>query len=298
MKEILKRASRSDTEAAQTEPPDTLWIRCPRCKELLYTREHEQRLHVCSKCKYHFRVAAPERIALTLDAGTFRERDARMTSVDPLRFTIGGKSYADKLVDSVRSTGQIEAFLYGSGEIEGLPLVIGAMGIEFIGGSMGAVVGEKVARAIELAVSSRIPLVLFSTSGGARMQEGVVALMQMAKALSALEALHEERLPFISVMTDPCYGGVTASFAMSGDVNIAEPGAYVGFAGPRVIEQTTRQKLPPGAATAEFLRTHGMIDLVVPRSDMRPTLARLLRVYTLNRQTRNAEERLGLRVGV
>jgi acetyl-CoA carboxylase carboxyl transferase subunit beta len=297
MKEILKRAQRPG-QPREREMPENLWVRCPKCKELLYTRELEQALRVCSKCKYHFRLRAPERIALTVDKGSFVEYDSHLKSPDPLRFASGGKSYTDKLAESATTTGQPEAFMYGTATIEHIPVVIGAMEIEFIGGSMGSVVGEKVTRAIELAIGEQKPLVLFSSSGGARMQEGVVALMQMAKSVAALDKLHAAKLPYLSVMTDPCYGGVTASFAMLGDVNIAEPGAYIGFAGPRVIEQTTRQKLPPNAATAEFLQEHGMLDLVIARADMRATLARLLRLYTEYNRSWWLRERVELRVGV
>lgn len=280
MRQIIRRAHRDERGANAPGDPDDLWIRCPRCKELQYRPKHEEALGVCSKCKYHFRMTADARISVTVDDGSFRERDKTMPPVDPLHFSAGSRSYLEKLEHSQEATGRAEAFIYGSAALDANPLIIGAIEMDFIAGSMGATVGEKVTRSMELALDQSLPLVLFSSSGGARMQEGAVALMQLAKVLTRIDDLSAAGLPYISVMTDPCYGGVTASFAMLGDVNIAEPGAYIGFAGPRVIEQTTREKLPPGAATAEFLLKHGMIDLVVPRIDMKATLSRLLRIYS------------------
>ncbi|HZT96365.1 MAG TPA: acetyl-CoA carboxylase, carboxyltransferase subunit beta [Chloroflexota bacterium] len=274
MMDILRRPHRG----GERDGGD-LWVRCPRCKQLLYRAELEQSLGVCTKCKHHFRMTARQRINATADLGTFEEIDASMPAVDPLQFSMGSRTYREKLDQSVEATGLQEGFVFGTAEVEELPVVVGAIEIEFIGGSMGAVVGEKVARAIEAASREGRPLVLFSSSGGARMQEGAVALMQMAKCIAQLKDLNDQGLPYVSVMTDPCYGGVTASFAMLGDINIGEPGAFIGFAGPRVIEQTTRERLPPGAATAEFLLQHGMLDLVVARGDMRAVLGRLLRIY-------------------
>jgi acetyl-CoA carboxylase carboxyl transferase subunit beta len=253
-------------------------------------------------------MSARERIAATVDDGTFREHDADLQPVDPLAFAAGERTYREKLAESAETSGLTEGFIYGTGDIDESPTVVGALDMDFIGGSMGAVVGEKVTRAMELALAQDRPLVLFSSSGGARMQEGVVALMQLAKVLTRIDDLAARGVPFVSVMTDPCYGGVTASYAMLGDVNIGEPGAFIGFAGPRVIEQTTRERLPPGAAQAEFLLCHGMLDLVTPRSEMRTTLSRLLRVYTATCRTvdhsskreveAKAEERHELRAGV
>jgi acetyl-CoA carboxylase carboxyl transferase subunit beta len=310
MKDILRRAHRTGDVPAGAASPDDLWVRCPKCKELLYKRELEQNLLVCSKCKYHFHVTAPQRIAMTADEGTFQEIDSDLPAVDPLHFVSGKKTYREKLDETVASTGQNEGFLYGPALLDGMPVVLGAIEFEFIAGSMGSIVGEKVTRAMEKSIESRLPLVLFSTSGGARMQEGILSLMQMPKVLGRLDDMADSRLPYISVMTDPCYGGVTASFAMLGDVNIGEPGAFIGFAGPRVIEQTTRERLPPGAASSEFLLQHGMLDLVVPRGDMKLTLARLLRIYTgrstdeskadLNGNSSTREDKVGdgLRVGL
>jgi acetyl-CoA carboxylase carboxyl transferase subunit beta len=285
MKEIFKRHPRYG-EAPQdfSALPENLWERCPRCRELIYTRELEQSQYVCSKCKYHFPVSARDRIAMTADEGSFEEHDAGVRSQDPIGFKSPSHAYRSKLEDYVEESGANEAFVYGTGKIEGQPVVLGATEYRFCGGSMGAATGEKITRAIELATERRLPLVLVSSGGGARMQEGIISLMQMAKTLAALDHLKQAGLPYFSVMVDPCLGGTTASYAMMGDVNIAEPGAYIGFAGKRVIEQTMRQKLPPGAATAEFLQKHGMVDLVTPRVDLPTTLGRLIRLYvTCNR---------------
>ena len=292
MKEIFKRHPRyAHAPEDFSSIPENLWTRCPKCHELLYSRELEQGLRVCSKCKYHFQLSARERIGMLLDPGTFREEGTDVRSVDPLRFHSPGRSYAEKLGEYRAEAGTSEAFVYGWGTIEEQDVVLGVTEFNFCAGSMGAAVGEKVTRAIELALKRRVPLVLVSSGGGARMQEGVISLMQMAKTLAALDRLKEEGLPYISVMVDPCLGGTTASYAMMGDVNVAEPGAYIGFAGRRVIEQTMRQKLPQDAATAEFLQQHGMVDLVVPRADLTSTLARLIRLYvTCNAALR--EERL------
>lgn len=281
MKEIFKRHPRYSVAPQDfaADDKDNLWVRCPRCRELLYARELEQALRVCSKCKYHFQVPARERIALMVDAGTFDEHDTRVRSADPLCFASTGESYARKLQQYADQSGVDEAFLYGTGRIDGQEVVIGATDFRFCGGAMGAAFGEKVARAIELATQRRLPLVLVSSSGGARMQEGAISLLQMAKTLTALNRFGEAGLPYLSVMTDPCLGGVTASYAMLGDVNIAEPGAYIGFAGRRVIEQTMHQKLPQNAATAEFLQQHGMVDLVLARAEIPSVLGRLLRMY-------------------
>jgi acetyl-CoA carboxylase carboxyl transferase subunit beta len=279
MRDLLRHGHRTGNDADGTDDAGALWVRCPRCKELQYRAEHEQLLRVCGKCRYHFRMPARERILITVDEDSFHEYDSDIQAVDPLGFVAGSRSYRDKLTESIEETGQPEGFIYGTGALDDLPLVVGAIEMEFIGGSMGSVVGEKVVRALELGLAEKCPVVLFSTGGGARMQEGVIALMQMAKVLTRLDEMTEAGLPYFSVMADPCYGGVTASFAMMGDVNIGEPGAFIGFAGARVIEQTTREKLPPGAAQAEFLLAHGMLDLVVPRGEMRLTIGRLLKIY-------------------
>jgi acetyl-CoA carboxylase carboxyl transferase subunit beta len=216
---------------------------------------------------------------MVLDADTFHEYGSTLRSSDPLTFSSTGESYADKLAQYTSQTGSNEAFIYGSGQIEGQAIVIGATDFRFCGGAMGAAFGEKVTRAIELAQERAVPLILFSNGGGARMQEGAISLLQMAKTLAALDRFKEVGLPYLSVMTDPCLGGITASYAMLGDVNIAEPGAYIGFAGRRVIEQTMHQKLPHDVATAEFLQLHGMVDLVLARSEIPGVLSRLIRMY-------------------
>ena len=268
------------TNDANRRVPDNLWISCPRCHELIYAKEYEDNFKVCSKCKYHFRLSPRERLALLLDEDTFEERDAGLCSADPLRFVAGEQKYAAKLVDEARKSGTIEALIYGTGTIDGLPLVVAVHNFSFIGGSMGVAVGEKVARAIDLAADTERPLLIVAASGGARQHEGVYALMQMAKTVAALDRLKTRHLPYISLLTDPTVGGVPASYALLGDVNVAEPGAFIGFAGPRVIEQATKQKLPADVNTSEFMLAHGMIDLVVPRAELRALLATLLRLYT------------------
>ncbi|GAC1319445.1 MAG: acetyl-CoA carboxylase, carboxyltransferase subunit beta [Chloroflexota bacterium] len=281
MKEIFKRHPKFEVAPEDFESlPDNLWVRCPRCKDLLYSKEHEQALWVCSKCKYHFSISARERIDITLDSQSFHEHDSGMHSVDPVAFRSRGDVYAEKLKQYAGQAGTNEAFIYGTGTIEGQDVVMGATEFKFCGGTMGAVVGEKVARTIELGLQRDVPLILVSSGGGARMQEGTISLFQMAKTVASLDRYKAAGLPFLSVMTDPCLGGTTASYAMLGDVNIAEPGAYIGFAGRRVIEQTMRQKVPANAATAEFLLEHGMVDMVVARSEVPSVLGRLIRIYT------------------
>jgi acetyl-CoA carboxylase carboxyl transferase subunit beta len=261
------------------EMPANLWVRCEKCHELLYVREYEKNLKVCQKCEHHARLTAHERIEQLLDEGSFLEEDAELAAADPLGFQSLGQSYPDKVAETREKTGLAEAMLCGRGALEGRPLRLAVCDFAFMGASMGSVVGEKLVRAVERCLAERLPLVAVVTSGGARMHEGIFSLMQMAKTSTALVGLAEARLPFICLLTDPTTGGVTASWAGLGDVLIAEPGALIGFAGPRVIEQITKQKLPPGAQRAEFLLQHGMLDLVVPRRELRPTLGRLLRLY-------------------
>jgi acetyl-CoA carboxylase carboxyl transferase subunit beta len=263
-----------------------LVVKCPKCREILLAREWEKNLKVCSRCNFHFKLSAYERIDLLADPGSFVETDADMVSVDPLKFATRAKDdvqfYAQKLEDERQKVGLNEAVVSGYAAIENLPLALAVMDFRFIGGSMGSVVGEKITRAIELGIEKGMPVLICSASGGARMQEGLYSLMQMAKASAALAKLGEAKLPFFSLLTDPTTGGVTASFAMLGDVTMAEPGALICFAGPRVIEQNIYMKLPEGAVTSEFVLQHGMIDAVVYRRDLRPTLARLLRLYAHN----------------
>ncbi len=257
------------------EPPPSIWAKCPRCRNLIYRKELDRNLKVCPKCNYHHRLAAVERIKVTLDEASFREHDSTLTSSDVLRFD----GYPARLVEARKKTGQAEAIIVGDGTIDGFRTIIGALDFFFMGGSMGATVGEKVARAAERACEQRLPLILFSASGGARMQEGVVSLMQLAKTSAAVRRLHEAGMPFLSVMCDPTTGGVTASFAFLGDVILAEPGSLIGFAGRRVIEQTIRRKLPEDFQTAEFCLQKGLIDMVVPRGELRAMLGRLLSLF-------------------
>jgi len=263
------------TSPQRREMPSGLWAKCPRCQRLIYQKELERNLQVCPRCGYHHRLSAPERIAITLDQGSFVEFDAGLTSVDPLGFV----GYAEKLEEARRRTGRAEAAVTGVGTVHGFRTVVAVLDFPFMGGSMGSVVGEKVARAAERALQQGLPLVTFSASGGARMQEGALALMQLAKTSAAVARLHQERLPYISVMCDPTTGGVTASFAFLGDLILAEPGALIGFAGRRVIEQTIGRRLPETFQTAEFCLEHGLIDMIVPRDQMRAQLGRLLRFF-------------------
>lgn len=261
--------------------PKNIAVKCPHCKEILYERDHRRNMQVCTRCKYHFRLNAYERIQMLVDDGSFVETDKDITSANPLRFVSKSQVYEEKLVNERQKVALNEAVVTGHASIEGKPLVLAIMDFRFIGGSMGAAVGEKITNAIELAIAQHTPLLIASASGGARMQEGIYSLMQMAKTSAALGRLKEAALPFFSLLTDPTTGGVTASFAMLGDVIIAEPGTLVCFAGPRVIEQFMHVQLPDGAVTAEFVYQHGIIDAVVPRHELRHTLARLLKVFAL-----------------
>jgi acetyl-CoA carboxylase carboxyl transferase subunit beta len=259
----------------RSKVPEGLWVKCDSCREILYNKELARNFKICTKCGYHFRLSAPERLSMLFDDGKYVELDGDLRSVDPLKFR-DSKRYRDRIKNAEENVGTSDAILVGSGTVGGMPVLIGAMEFFFLGGSMGSVVGEKVTRAAERAVSERKPLIVVSTSGGARMQEGILSLMQMAKISAALARLAESRIPFVSVMTDPTTGGVTASYAMLGDVNVAEPNALIGFAGPRVIEQTIRQTLPEGFQRSEFLLEHGMLDFIVDRSEMKETLVRCL----------------------
>jgi acetyl-CoA carboxylase carboxyl transferase subunit beta len=254
-----------------------LWIKCSGCKDALWKKDLEGNLQVCPKCSYHYKISAHERIALLMDPG-YTEHDASLHSTDPLNFK-ANKPYKDSLESLPKKVGVMEAVVNVEGTITGLPVMLSAMEYSFIGGSMGSVVGEKITRSIERAIDSNAAVVVISCSGGARMQEGALSLMQMAKISSALAHLDKKKLPYVSVLTDPTTGGVTASFAMLGDLNIAEPGALIGFAGPRVIEQTIRQKLPEGFQRSEFLLEHGMIDAIVHRKDMKPFIGNVLRLF-------------------
>lgn len=265
--------------ATQTIVPENIAVKCPGCKEILFRRAHERNFKVCPRCNHHFRLTAYERIALLVDPGSFVETDADITSVDPLSFVSQGQSYAEKVAQEREKVGLNEAVVIGYAAIENRPLALAVMDFRFIGGSMGSVVGEKITRAIELGIEHHIPVLIASASGGARMQEGLYSLMQMAKTSAALARLSAAGLPYFSLLTDPTTGGVTASFAMLGDVILAEPGGLICFAGPRVIEQFMHTKLPKDAGSAEFLQKRGMLDLVVHRHELRSVIAQLLRYY-------------------
>jgi acetyl-CoA carboxylase carboxyl transferase subunit beta len=258
------------------EPPSDVWVKCEGCGEILYRRELARNLWVCGKCRHHFRVGAPDYVELLADPGTFHEADRDLLAVDALGFA-DRKPYVERLEEYRRRTGRNEAVLSGDAEVGGVPVSLAVMDFAFIGGSMGSVVGEKVARTIERGLADGRPVVIVSASGGARMMEGVLSLMQMAKTAALLAVLHERGIPFVSILTDPTTGGVTASYASLGDVVLAEPGARIGFAGPRVIKQTIGQDLPEGFQTSEFLLDHGLVDAVVDRTELRATLVRILR---------------------
>jgi acetyl-CoA carboxylase carboxyl transferase subunit beta len=266
----------SSTAEKPSRVPEGLWVKCPGCTQLIYKKELEENLNVCPKCAHHFRITAAERLKGLFDDGSYTEHFPNLVSTDPLQFT-DTKPYRERLHKSRDETGLKDAVVVATGKLDSLDVVVAAMEYAFIGGSMGIVAGEKITRAIEMAHDRRQPAIVISCSGGARMMEGALSLMQMAKVSAALARFDRARLPFISVLTDPTTGGVTASFAMLGDLNIAEPKAPIGFAGPRVIEQTIRQKLPEGFQRSEFLLEHGMLDLVVDRREMKPTIARALR---------------------
>ena len=270
------RKPRSAAPEKSSRVPEGLWVKCPRCVQIIYNKDLAASLMVCPKCAYHHRIAAAERLRLLFDDGVWEEFDRELVSTDPLEF-VDTKPYRDRLADGIVTTGLRDAIIVGEGRLEGMRTIVGAMEYGFIGGSMGVVMGEKITRALERAVDHKLPVIVVSCSGGARMMEGALSLMQMAKICAALARLDREHIPYLSILTDPTTGGVTASFAMLGDVNIAEPGALIGFAGPRVIEQTIRQKLQEGFQRSEFLLEHGMLDLVVDRRELKPVLTRLLR---------------------
>jgi len=269
----------SGAEAKKVQVPEGVWTKCKNCDEIIYTREIERNLNVCPKCDYHFRISAQERIRLVLDGDSFVEMDATMQSVDFLDFK-DSKKYKDRIKAAVKKAGGGDAIICGTGTIENLPVVVGVFDFSFMGGSMGSVVGEKITRALEKGLEESRPVIVFSSSGGARMRESILSLMQMAKTSAVLAKLKKAGIPFISVLTDPTTGGVTASFAMLGDINMAEPKALIGFAGPRVIEQTIRQKLPEGFQRSEYLLDHGMVDMIVRRQEMKSSLANILRIFT------------------
>ena len=259
----------------ELKPSDQLWVKCNSCNEIIYRKVIERNLQVCPKCNYHFQIPARRRIDYVADPGTFVEYDADLVSADPLEFK-DSKRYPSRVKESQEKTGQKDAIICGEARIKGQPAMIGIFEFNFMGGSLGSVVGEKITRLIERAIEKKIGVVIFCASGGARMQEGILSLMQMAKTSAALAKLHEARIPYISVLTDPTTGGVSASIAMLGNIIIAEPKAMIGFAGPRVIKDTIRAELPEGFQRAEYLLEHGMVDMIVERKDLQHMLASLL----------------------
>jgi len=262
---------------------DDLWVKCKSCNEIIYRKVIERNLQVCPKCNYHFQIPARQRIEGLVDPGTFIEHDAHLSSGDPLEFK-DTKRYSHRVKEVQESTGQTDAVVCGEATIEGQPVMLGVFEFSFMGGSLGSVVGEKVTRLIERAVEKKVGVIIFCASGGARMQEGILSLMQMAKTSAALAKLHEARLPYIGVLTDPTTGGVSASIGMLGDIILAEPKAMIGFAGPRVIKDTIRVELPDGFQRSEYLLEHGMVDIIVERKDLRHTLASLLEMLLPNGQ--------------
>jgi acetyl-CoA carboxylase carboxyl transferase subunit beta len=264
-----------DTSGEKRVRTEGLWVKCEGCRQIIWKKDLEENLNVCPKCDKHFRIDARTRLAQLLDDNQYETFDGNISSTDPLKF-VDLKPYSSRLKQAQHDTGLKDAIINAHGKLQGRPVVASVMEYAFIGGSMGAVVGEAITRAIERAADTHTPLIIVSASGGARMMEGVISLMQLAKISSALARLDKAKVPYISLLTDPTTGGVTASFAMLGDLNIAEPGALIGFAGPRVIEQTIRQKLPPGFQRSEFLLQHGMLDAVVPRKQLKPYIARAL----------------------
>jgi acetyl-CoA carboxylase carboxyl transferase subunit beta len=264
-----------DTSGEKKVRTEGLWVKCENCRQIIWKKDLEENMNVCPKCDKHFRLDARTRLAQLLDDNQYTTFDANISSTDPLKF-VDLKPYSSRLKRAQQDTGLKDAVMNAQGKLMGKPVIASVMEYSFIGGSMGAVVGEAITRAIEKAGDTRTPLIIVSASGGARMMEGVISLMQLAKISAALAKLDKLKVPYISLLTDPTTGGVTASFAMLGDLNIAEPGALIGFAGPRVIEQTIRQKLPPGFQRSEFLLQHGMLDAVVPRKQLKPYIARAL----------------------
>lgn len=270
-----RESAELSTSGAKTVRTEGLWVKCESCRQIIWKKDLEENLNVCPKCQKHFRIDARARLALLMDDNQYETFAAGLSSTDPLKF-VDLKPYSSRLRQAQQDTGLKDAVINAQGKLMGRPVIASVMEYAFIGGSMGAVVGEMITRAVERAAGSRTPLIIVSASGGARMMEGVVSLMQLAKISAALARLDKTKVPYISVLTDPTTGGVTASFAMLGDLNIAEPGALIGFAGPRVIEQTIRQKLPQGFQRSEFLLQHGMLDAVVHRKELKPYIARAL----------------------
>jgi len=273
------------------EMPDGLWVKCDNCTEIIYKKELEKKLYVCPKCDYHFRINSQEYIKILIDQKSFKEFGQNIKSADPLKFK-DSKKYSDKYAAAVKKTGLSDAVVTGYGKMDGIDVVVSIMDFTFLGGSMGSVVGEKISRAIDTALKEKKPLIILSASGGARMHEGVLSLMQLAKTSAKLALLSEVKIPYISLLTDPTTGGTTASFAMLGDIHIAEPGALIGFAGPRVIKQTIGQDLPPGFQRSEFLLEHGFIDAIIHRHELKNRIAQMLVFFNhKNPETSNISEK-------
>jgi len=270
-----RQSGELDTSGEKKVRTEGLWVKCDNCRQIIWKKDLEENFNVCPKCGKHFRIDARARLAQLLDGNQYEVFDGNLASNDPLKF-VDLKAYSSRLKQAKADTGLKDAIINAQGKLNGRPVIVVSMEYSFIGGSMGAVVGEAITRAIEKALKTRTPLIIVSASGGARMMEGAISLMQLAKISAALARLDTARVPYISVLTDPTTGGVTASFAMLGDLNVAEPGALIGFAGPRVIEQTIRQKLPPGFQRSEFLLEHGMLDAVVVRKELKSYIARAL----------------------
>lgn len=273
---------RSEKNIAETAPaymPDGLWTKCPSCNQMLYKKQLEENLFTCSKCGYHFRISANDYIDILFDKNTFKETNTNIRSTDPLGF-VDSKPYSDRIKETIAKTGLNDAITTGIGKINSKEISIGIMNFNFIGGSMGSVVGEKIYRATRYALDKKVPLILISVSGGARMQESALSLMQMPKTAAILAELHNEHIPYISILTDPTTGGVSASYAMLGDLNIAEPGALIGFAGPRVIEQTIRKKLPPNFQRADTVLETGFVDMIISRTQLREQMIQILNWFS------------------
>lgn len=288
----LFRNNKAAEPLKKKEIPEGLWENCKKCGEIIFTKAREENLNICPKCGYHYPLTAPDRIKLLTDEGSFEEIDANMVSVDTLQFT-GVASYQDKLKSSRAKTGLKDAVVCGRAALEGIPYALGVMDFRFLGASMGAVVGEKITRLVEFATAQKLPLVIVTASGGARMYEGMISLMQMAKTSGALERHQEAGLPYIVVMTHPTTAGVTASFASLGDLIVAEPEALIGFAGPRVIKDTTQARLPEGFQTAEFLLQKGLIDRIIDRKNLRKEIALLLEYLTFGANSKASGKRKG-----
>lgn len=274
----FRRSKESITPETQKKKdlPEGMWIKCPNCGEIMHKKQWENNFYLCSKCDHHFRIGSEEYFKLILDEGTFKEFDKKVKSVDPLEF-VDTKKYKDRIDETIKKTGLYDAIRNATGEINGLKVMMSCMDFQFIGGSMGSAVGEKISRAVKRSIKNKSAYIIISKSGGARMMEAAISLMQLAKTASMLAKLAEYRLPYISVITDPTTGGASASYAMLGDVNIAEPGALIGFAGPRVIKDATKKELPPGFQRSEFVMEHGFLDLVVNRKDLKDKLYYLIR---------------------